>query len=117
VFHCPADADPVPRRITNNYVSMGESARVSYDFYSLHWQPELGPMLARLRGQAPLAWDMGVSEVPSGLQNHGTGGGNVVYADGHAAWLAVREWNAPDWPAPASEFYPTAAVAAVSSFP
>ncbi len=104
-FACPSDNDPAPRQINNNYISKPDSARVSYDFYSLYWQPERGPRLTRMRGQAPLAWDLGVSAIPSPMQNHGTTGGNVVWADGHAGWLAVKEWDAPNWPAPARSFY------------
>jgi prepilin-type N-terminal cleavage/methylation domain-containing protein/prepilin-type processing-associated H-X9-DG protein len=106
VFHCPSDEDPVPRRITNNYVSVSDSARVSYDFFSLYWLPQKGPRLVQLRGQAPIAWDLSVSAVPNGLQNHGTSGGNVVYADGHGRWLPVDQWEGNDWPTPASDFYP-----------
>jgi prepilin-type N-terminal cleavage/methylation domain-containing protein/prepilin-type processing-associated H-X9-DG protein len=114
-FHCPSDADPAPRRITNNYISMSDSARISYDFYSLYWQPERGPMLSRLRGQAPLAWDLGVSAELSALQNHGTAGGNVVWADGHANWLPASEWDAANWPAPARAFYPSTTAAAATA--
>src|SRR5690242_13035537 len=105
VFHCPSDEDPLPRRIANNYISMTDSARVSYDFFSLYWMPEKGPRLAQLRGQAPLVWDLCVSLTPNGLQNHGTSGGNVVYADGHGQWLPADEWEGNDWPPPASAFY------------
>ncbi len=105
-FHCPSDTDPAPRQITNNYIMTADSARVSYDFFSLYWLPEDGPKLARLRGQGPLAWDLAVSDKPNQMQNHGTQGGNVVYADGHAAWLSTEFWDAMDWPAPARLFYP-----------
>jgi prepilin-type N-terminal cleavage/methylation domain-containing protein/prepilin-type processing-associated H-X9-DG protein len=112
VFHCPSDNDPAPRNITNNYIAMPDSARTSYDFYSLYWEPENGPKLPRLRGQAPLAWDLdGGIATPTALQNHGTKGGNVLYADGHAVWKQTSEWDGKDWPNPATSFYPGGAVA------
>jgi prepilin-type N-terminal cleavage/methylation domain-containing protein/prepilin-type processing-associated H-X9-DG protein len=112
VFYCPSDNDSQPQKITNNYVSMADSARTSYDFYSLYWMPENGPKLPRLRGQAPLAWDLdGGNPMPTALQNHGTKGGNVLYADGHATWKQPSEWDGGDWPNPATAFYPGATVA------
>ena len=104
-FRCPADVDPAPRLITNNYLQTSGSARVSYDFFSIYWLPERGPMLVRLRGQAPLAWDLDVGTTQSAMQNHGPGGGNVLYADGHVAWQPAAEWDARDWPHPAADFY------------
>ena len=105
VFHCPSDQDPPPASILNNYISSPNSARVSYDFYSIYWVPEKGPILCRLRGQAPLAWDLDVGSPPSPLQNHGTQGGNVLYADDHVDWQRVKEWDKINWPHPANEFY------------
>ena len=107
VFHCPSDRDPLPSQIDNNYILFPNSARVSYDFFSLYWVPELGPKLAPQRGQAPLAWDLGVDTTPNSLQNHGTAGGNVVFADGHGEWERVDQWDRSNWPSPASAFYPT----------
>ena len=113
-FHCPSDIDPVPMAILNNYIGVANSARVSYDFYSLYFEPEESQKLARLRGRAPLAWDLGVSTEPGTMQNHGTTGGNVVFADGHATWLDVKQWDATNWPAPAQQFYGLAAATASS---
>lgn len=107
VFHCPSDPDPIPDRILTADQSLPNSARVSYDFYSVYWQPEKGPMLSQLSSDAPLAWDLdGGSRVPQPDQNHGTKGGNVVYADGHAAWLYVGEWDGESWPGGANANYP-----------
>jgi prepilin-type N-terminal cleavage/methylation domain-containing protein/prepilin-type processing-associated H-X9-DG protein len=115
VFYCPSDADSAPRQITNNYIAMPDSARTSYDFYSLYGAPENGPKLPRLRGQAPLAWDLdGGVATPTSLQNHGTKGGNVLYADGHAVWKQATEWDAKDWPNPATAFYPGGTVASAA---
>lgn len=107
VFHCPSDRDPAPKQIDNDYINVVNSARTSYDFFSVYWMPEDGPILTRMRGQAPLAWDLdGGVKTSTPLQNHGTDGGNVLFADGHAAWEPTLEWDAKDWPQPASSFYP-----------
>lgn len=106
VFHCPSDRDPTPRQINNADYSLPDSARTSYEFYSVHWLPEHGPMLARLRGRAPLAWDLdGGSPKPQLDQNHGVGGGNVVFADGHGEWQSQPDWQGDSWPFPGDQFY------------
>jgi prepilin-type N-terminal cleavage/methylation domain-containing protein/prepilin-type processing-associated H-X9-DG protein len=115
-FHCPADRDPVPALIDNGDIGSDNSARVSYDFYSIYWPADLGPLLTRLRGQAPLAWDLDGGNPKSPLHNpHTADGGNVLYADGHVAWLDNTSDNWGDkatkqanWPKPASDFYPNA---------
>jgi prepilin-type processing-associated H-X9-DG protein len=107
VFHCPSDVDPIPGDITTAEYDEPNSARVSYDFYSLWWAPEYGPKLAALRGMAPLAWDLdGGNSTPSPDQNHGTLGGNVLLADGHAEWQPAGQWDSENWPHPAQQFYP-----------
>jgi prepilin-type N-terminal cleavage/methylation domain-containing protein len=106
VFHCPSDSDPVQTSIdTGDYVPEN-SARTSYDFYSVWWAPEKGPKLARIR-QAPLAWDLNVNPLQLGAagQNHGASGGNVLIADGSVAWQRAKEWDNSNWPAPANKYY------------
>ena len=113
VFHCPSDKDENgPDSIRNAFQNDPESARISYEFYSLFWPSREGPKLAKLKGQAPIAWDLDGGgrdpELPgTGDENHGPNGGHVLFSDGHAEWRDAPEWEDESWPKPASEFYPT----------
>jgi prepilin-type N-terminal cleavage/methylation domain-containing protein len=106
VFWCPSDREPPPDRIVTADALLPNSARASYEFYCLFWPPELGPVLSRFKGRAPLAWDLDGAEPTSPIQNHGPRGGNVVYADVHVEWQPSDDWDGPSWPSPAKEFYP-----------
>jgi len=106
VFHCPSDRDPVPERIETADYDLPNSARVSYDFYTVFWQPEYGPLVGRLKGAAPLAWDLdGGSKKVEPDQIHGVGGGNVVFADGHGEFQTNTAWDGESWPSPAAQYY------------
>ena len=102
VFFCPSDKESPPDQIVTATPQVPNSARISYDFYSIYWLPEYGPKLSVLKN-APLAWDVGVD--PSGAfnpdQNHGPTGGNVVHSDGHAEWQDAKLWDRGNWPSPA----------------
>ena len=112
VFHCPSDRnEDQPDTIENALQNEPRSARISYEFYSLFWPSKEGPKLAKLKGRAPIAWDLdGGPRDPkldgTGDENHGSKGGNVLFSDGHAEWKDVAEWEEESWPRPASEFYP-----------
>jgi prepilin-type N-terminal cleavage/methylation domain-containing protein/prepilin-type processing-associated H-X9-DG protein len=107
VFYCPSDQDPEPDNITATVYFLENSAHLSYEFYPIWWSGRQGPMLMQLNGQAPLAWDIdGGEPKASPLQNHGTKGGNILFADGHAEWRAQKEWKGGNWPDPAKDFYP-----------
>jgi type II secretory pathway pseudopilin PulG len=104
VFHCPSDVDPVPLQIVTADYAKPNSARTSYDFYSVWWMPEFGPKIAKIK-DAPLAWDLEGGKPTLGWQNHGLKGGHVVFTDGHAAWQPREEWDRENWPHPAQKYY------------
>jgi prepilin-type processing-associated H-X9-DG protein len=105
VFRCPSDKDSTPTKLVTADYDVRDSARLSYDFYSVWWLSEYGPQLTRIR-HAPLTWDLnGGRPTPHHQQNHGTRGGNVAYADGHADWQPQHEWDRENWPSPAHKFY------------
>jgi prepilin-type N-terminal cleavage/methylation domain-containing protein len=107
IFHCPSDSDPVPTAITTCDYNVENSARISYEFFPIWWVGRDGPILTRLKGQAPLAWDIdGGEQKVTPFQNHATKGGNILIADGHAEWRNSKDWVSGNWPAPASTFYP-----------
>jgi prepilin-type N-terminal cleavage/methylation domain-containing protein len=105
-FRCPSDDDPEPRAIETADYTLPNSARISYEFYSIFWEPEYGPKLTQIRS-APLAWDLNGASPPPGdpPQNHGPKGGNVDYGDGHADWQEAPKWDVPNWPCPAKKYF------------
>jgi prepilin-type N-terminal cleavage/methylation domain-containing protein/prepilin-type processing-associated H-X9-DG protein len=106
VFYCPSDSDPEPTAIVTTDYFAENSAHISYEFFPIWWAGRDGPLLTRMKGQAPLAWDLdGGEPKPSPLQNHGTKGGNILIADGHVEWRNAQDWLSGNWPAPAATFY------------
>jgi len=121
VWNCPSDVQAPPTSInTFQYLSgitsgdpATDTAHISYDLYSIWWQPEYGPKIVKLKGEAPLAWDLSGAAYQFNradkykFVNHPKTGGNVVYADGHAAWQNAKDWERENWPRPATKYYPT----------
>jgi prepilin-type N-terminal cleavage/methylation domain-containing protein/prepilin-type processing-associated H-X9-DG protein len=107
VFFCPSDAQAwgPPKDIVTADQQLQNSARGSYEFFNLWFAPESGPILSKFKGRAPLVWDVDGGATTGIARNH-RGGGNVVFADGHAAWKPIKEWQFVSWPYPAAEFYP-----------
>jgi prepilin-type N-terminal cleavage/methylation domain-containing protein len=121
VFHCPSDPDPVPTQILTADETLPNSARVSYDFVSIIWDPQYnaakntgsGPFLPRLRGRVPLTWDLNsgpwdpIINAKDFPPNHGRkgSGGNVLISDGHAEWQDLKVWDGFDWPHPLNTTY------------
>jgi prepilin-type N-terminal cleavage/methylation domain-containing protein/prepilin-type processing-associated H-X9-DG protein len=106
VYRCPSDRDPAPNAITTGDWLVADSARTSYDYYSIYWLPEQNARISQVE-QAPLAWDQeGGKPTQTVLQNHGYKGGNVGFVDGHAEWTPTKGWDGPNWPTPADRYYP-----------
>lgn len=104
-FFCPSDADQVPTEITSGDIGVLNSGRISYDFYSFYWVPEKGPKVQRI-DMAPLAWDIsGGNATKDVLMSHEPGAGNVTFGDGHAEWVKRQDWDNPNWPKPAAQYY------------
>ena len=103
-FHCPSDQDPVPEKIETADYTLPNSARVSYDFYSVWWLPEFGPKITKIK-DAPVCWDLDGGRPLIRYQNHGLTGGNVAFTDGHAAWQPREQWDDKNWPNPAARYY------------
>ena len=106
---CPSDVSPVPTAITDTDFNVVNSARISYDFYSIYFLPTWNPRIMNIN-DAPLAWDlMGGAGTPNltqaSWQNHGSKGGNVVYATGAADWQDQKNWDDVNWPHPAQQYY------------
>jgi len=118
VFWCPSSVLPAPRRISTAEWFDEDSARVSYEFFSLWFPWEAPARINRFRGQAPLAWDIDEGKPVNPVNNapitiytspvppSHRGGGNVVFSDGHAEFEVDKQWEAKSWPSPASKFYP-----------
>ncbi len=109
VFFCPSDPNPPPKLITVGELDQPNSARTSYDFYSLYWPLTIAPIITRMHSQAPLAWDIdgGVVFGSSPYRNHKARAGNVVYADTHVEWvLASAPWDDTNRPPNFNKYYP-----------
>jgi prepilin-type N-terminal cleavage/methylation domain-containing protein len=109
LLFCPSDQNKMSTEITDIEWNVDNSARVSYDFYTVYFMPEWAPTTTRL-GQAPLAWDLlgGAANPGPGQelwQNHGKTGGHVIYNNGSASWQDAKDWDMINWPHPAQEYY------------
>jgi prepilin-type N-terminal cleavage/methylation domain-containing protein len=108
VFYCPSDVNVSPTDIVTAQFDKPNSARTSYDFYSLYWPFEKPPLLTKLHGQAPLVWDVdgGIQRGTSTYRNHKAHAGNVVYSDTHGEWIDATKWEDTSEPPKFNFYYP-----------
>jgi prepilin-type N-terminal cleavage/methylation domain-containing protein len=107
-FWCPSDVNIAPTDIVTAQFTVANSARTSYDFYSLYWPYEYPPLLTKMHSQAPLAWDVdgGIKRGTSQFRNHKAHAGNVVYADTHGEWIPAELWEDTSEPPKFNFYYP-----------
>jgi prepilin-type N-terminal cleavage/methylation domain-containing protein len=108
IFRCAGDIQPPPELIYSSDYDMPDSARMSYEFFSLWWDNSDPLKMVRVK-QASLIWDLDGGSVRSlGTQNHGVKGGNVAFSDGRVEWTAsgTKQWAGDNWPIAANAVRP-----------
>ena len=95
VFLCPGDKENMIGRVSNWKINKDDSVFASYLAQNYGLEKKLVLRTSQSRpAEIATFWDVigGYSQLLQPM-NHGVGGGNLLYLDGHVTWLIKDKWE------------------------